>query len=182
MQAGLRANGLNSDAGTDTGSGFDTRGSDDLSAWTNPLNSSPTFEKRTARHGRAWKATWRGVGFLSGQFADKLGLPKHGKAIGLLHDLGKYSIDFQHYILSATGLLNQDGEDEEYVDAKGLKGKIDHSTSGAQLVWSALSAQGQKGHFAGQVLALCIASHHSGLIDCLSSRTKPLSSTILRGG
>ncbi len=113
----------------------------------------------------------RGVGFLSGQFADKLGLPKHGKAIGLLHDLGKYSIDFQHYILSATGLLNQD-EDEEYVDAKGLKGKIDHSTSGAQLVWSALSAQGQKGHFAGQVLALCIASHHSGLIDCLSLSDK----------
>ena len=113
----------------------------------------------------------RGVGFLSEQFADKLGLPKHGKAIGLLHDLGKYSIDFQHYILSATGLLNQD-EDEEYVDAKGLKGKIDHSTSGAQLVWSALSAQGQKGHFAGQVLALCIASHHSGLIDCLSLSDK----------
>ena len=116
----------------------------------------------------------RGVGCLSEQFGAKFGLSQHGLLIGLLHDLGKYSADFQNYILSATGLLNQD-EDEEYVDAKGLKGKIDHSTSGAQVVWSALSAQSQKGQFAGQVLALCIASHHSGLIDCLSlSETKPV--------
>lgn len=109
----------------------------------------------------------RGVGLLSEQFADKFGLSMHGRLIGLLHDLGKYSTDFQRYILSATGLLNQD-VDDEYVDAKGLKGKIDHSTCGAQVVWSALSTHGQKGPFAGQVLALCIASHHSGLIDCLS--------------
>lgn len=113
----------------------------------------------------------RGVGRLSGQFANKFGLSVHGLLIGLLHDLGKYSTAFQRYILSATGLLNQD-VDDEYVDAKGLKGKIDHSTCGAQVVWSALPAHGQKGQFAGQVLALCIASHHSGLIDCLSLSDK----------
>ena len=109
----------------------------------------------------------RGVGHLSSQFADKFGLSAHGRLIGLLHDLGKYSTDFQRYILSATGLLNQD-EDEEYVDAKGLKGKIDHSSAGAQFVWSALSKNNTQAQFAAQVLALCIASHHSGLIDCLS--------------
>lgn len=117
------------------------------------------------------EAHLRGVGNLSGQFADKFGLSIHGLLIGFLHDLGKYSSDFQHYILSAVGILNQD-EDEEYVDAKGLKGKIDHSTCGAQVAWSALSTHGQKGQFAGQVLALCIASHHSGLIDCLSLSDK----------
>lgn len=108
---------------------------------------------------------------MSGAFAEKLHLQQHGLLLGLLHDLGKYSDDFQHYLLSATDLLNQD-EDEEYVDAKGLKGKIDHSTSGAQVVWSALAAQSPKGQFAGQILALCIASHHSGLIDCLSLSEK----------
>lgn len=113
----------------------------------------------------------RGVGGLTAQFAGKFGLTPHGLLIGFLHDLGKYSSEFQRYLLSAVGILNQD-EDEEYVDAKGLKGKIDHSTCGAQVVWLALSTHGQKGQFAGQVLALCIASHHSGLIDCLSLSDK----------
>src|SRR5690606_5417612 len=50
-----------------------------------------------------------------------------------------------------------------------LKGKIDHSTAGAQIVWRELSMRGQMGIMAGQMLALCIASHHSGLIDCLGA-------------
>ena len=104
----------------------------------------------------------------SREFAGKIGLSDQGELIGLLHDLGKYSSDFQVYLRSAVGLLNQD-EDDDYVDAGRLKGKIDHSTAGAQLVWRELSAEGQLGSIVGQLLALCIASHHSGLIDCLTS-------------
>jgi CRISPR-associated endonuclease/helicase Cas3 len=100
--------------------------------------------------------------------AGKVGLPMHGELLGLLHDFGKYSDEFQAYLKSAVGLLNQD-EDEEFVDARGLKGKIDHSTAGAQVVWRDLTECGDLGRVVGQVLALCIASHHSGLIDCLSS-------------
>lgn len=113
------------------------------------------------------------VGQRASQNAQKLNLGSHGELIGLLHDLGKYSNAFQTYIQSAVGLLNQD-EDEEFVDAAGLKGKIDHSTAGAQLVWQSLSKQGQLGAIAGQIFSLCIASHHSGLIDCLSSDTDSL--------
>lgn len=109
-----------------------------------------------------------GVSKLCAGFAAKLGLSAHGELIGLLHDLGKYSEAFQIYIQSATGLLNQD-EDEAFVDAAGLKGKIDHSTSGAQFIWRELKNRGGLDRAAGQILALCIASHHSGLIDCLSS-------------
>ncbi|HKP94941.1 MAG TPA: CRISPR-associated helicase Cas3' [Fibrobacteria bacterium] len=109
-----------------------------------------------------------GVASLSSEFASKTGLALAGELLGLLHDLGKYSKEFQNYLKSATELLNPD-EDEEFVDAKGLKGKIDHSTAGAQLVWKELSNQGDLGIVVGQILALCIASHHSGLIDCLSS-------------
>ncbi|MDR2240188.1 MAG: CRISPR-associated endonuclease Cas3'', partial [Zoogloeaceae bacterium] len=108
------------------------------------------------------------VSKLSSDFATKIGLAKQGELIGLLHDLGKYSAAFQAYIQSATGLLNQD-EDEEFVDAKGLRGKIDHSTSGAQFIWQHLSGQNKLAHIAGEVMALCVASHHSGLIDCLTS-------------
>ena len=107
---------------------------------------------------------------LANAFAGKVGLDKQGELIGLLHDLGKFSAAFQAYIKSAVGLLNQD-EDEEFVDAAGLKGKVDHSTAGAQLVWEELSKQGNMGRIVGQILGLCIASHHSGLIDCLSSDT-----------
>lgn len=101
-------------------------------------------------------------------FADKLGLAEQGELIGLVHDLGKYSLKFQAYLKSAVGMLNQD-EDEDFVDARELKGKIDHSTAGAQLIWRELAKHGQLGEIVGQVLALSIASHHSGLIDCLTS-------------
>jgi len=114
-----------------------------------------------------------GVSNLSGLLARKIGQEDCGAIIGILHDIGKYSREFQDYLKSSVGLLNQD-EDEEFVDAAGMKGKVDHSTAGAQLVWKELSNHGQLGQIVGQILALCIASHHSGLIDCLTSDTKGL--------
>lgn len=107
-----------------------------------------------------------GVAEKAARNAGKISMAKQGELLGLLHDLGKYSEEFQNYIKSATGLLNQD-EDEEYVDAGRLRGRIDHSTAGAQRVWNALGKAGPQGELVGQILALCIASHHSGLIDCL---------------
>ncbi len=105
------------------------------------------------------------VGALSAAFASKLKLDEAGELIGLLHDLGKYSKEFQDYIRSALGLKNPDEDD--YVDVAARRGKVDHSSAGAQFVWRALSAKGPTERVIGQFLALCIASHHSGLIDCL---------------
>ncbi len=101
----------------------------------------------------------------SSKFASKIGLERHGYLIGLLHDLGKYSDEFQHYLKSTEGLINPDEDD--YVDASGMKGKIDHSTAGAQFLYKRFS-DGNEGRLIAQILSLCIASHHSGLIDCLS--------------
>jgi CRISPR-associated endonuclease/helicase Cas3 len=106
------------------------------------------------------------VSELAFENASKIGLAKAGKLIGLLHDLGKYSEAFQKYIGSATGLINQD--EDEYVDSKGLKGKIDHSTAGAQYIWNLTKGNKIQKQIAAQLLALSIASHHSGLIDCLT--------------
>ena len=119
------------------------------------------------------------VGALSSLRASKIGLQAVGELIGLLHDLGKYSNNFQNYIKSATGLLNQD-EDEEYVDAERLRGRIDHSTAGAQWVWKELGKSGAQGEIVGQILALCIASHHSGLIDCLGASSTDFGQDIFR--
>ncbi len=106
------------------------------------------------------------VSMIAASNSSKIGLRKAGELIGLLHDLGKYSNAFQTYIGSTTGLINQD--EDEYVDSKGLKGKIDHSTAGAQYIWSFTKDKKSQEQIAAQLLALCVASHHSGLIDCLT--------------
>ncbi len=108
-----------------------------------------------------------GVGALARTFAAKLDLGSAGELIGLLHDLGKYSAEFQDYIESALGLKDTDADD--YVDAEAKKGKVDHSSAGAQFVWHLFADRDPFSQAVAQVLALCIASHHSGLIDCLDA-------------
>lgn len=137
------------------------------------MTSIPTF----AAHYRASDKQWQtldshllGVAKLASRFAAKLELATYGELLGLLHDFGKYSHEFQVYLKSATGAFNQD-EDEEWVDSDSLRGKVDHSTAGAQLLWQELSKQGPLGQIVGQILALCVASHHSGLINCLTADT-----------
>ncbi|HVJ48743.1 CRISPR-associated helicase Cas3' [Desulfitobacterium sp.] len=103
---------------------------------------------------------------LAAKYASKIGLEKHGELIGLLHDLGKASSEFDKYIKSATSLIDPDEDD--YIDAKGRKGKIDHSSAGAQVIFNYFSNKVNESLFISQILALVIASHHSGLIDCLS--------------
>lgn len=116
------------------------------------------------------------VAVIASQLAKKINAAQSGELIGLMHDFGKYSQAFQSYIKSATGVINPD--EDEVVDFKGLKGKIDHSSAGAQWIYQTLSKidnpkrQGV-GELCGQILAICIASHHSGLIDCVNKDGEP---------
>ena len=103
------------------------------------------------------------------ELAAKLDLSAAGELLGLMHDFGKYSQAFQNYIQAATG-VNPDVDVEDTLpDGK----RIDHSTAGAQWVYGRLKkfgAQNGIGELVGQMLGLCIASHHgAGLIDCLNS-------------
>lgn len=122
--------------------------------------------RETDKEEQSLKKHLIGVGNSSQLFASKLGLGGYGKLIGLLHDFGKYSKEFQDYLNSAVGKINPDEDD--YVDVVGKKGKIDHSTAGAQYIWNILGKKGNAARMVGQILSLCIASHHSGLIDCIT--------------
>ena len=102
------------------------------------------------------------------ELAAKLDLPAAGELLGLMHDFGKYSAAFQEYIKAATGV----NPDVDVEDTLPNGKKIDHSTAGAQWVYGRLKkfgAQNGIGELVGQMLGLCIASHHgAGLIDCLN--------------
>ena len=104
--------------------------------------------------------------------ATKLNLEQAGELLGLMHDFGKYSQKFQNYIRRVNNIgFNFDQDDED-----SFKGG-DHSTAGAQWVYRELrkfgAAQGI-GELFGQMLGLCIASHHGeGLIDCLDGEGNP---------
>ena len=97
------------------------------------------------------------------KFAGKIGLDLIGELLGLLHDLGKYSFEYQCYIKSAVGLLCPG--DKDYLDPKRHKGKVDHSTAGAQWIWKALKDEVKINKLAAEIISLCVLSHHSGLID-----------------
>jgi CRISPR-associated endonuclease/helicase Cas3 len=97
------------------------------------------------------------VAAISSRLAAKIGLSQAGKLIGLAHDLGKYSDAFQQY-------LQQNAKNAAMeMEPKPSKGSVDHSTAGAQTISCGLAQSG----LAAEALALCVASHHSGLIDCI---------------
>lgn len=78
------------------------------------------------------------TGKLCGKFAESFGMYDWGYCCGLLHDIGKYSLEFQNRL-------------------KGSERRVDHSTAGAKICWE------KDGLY--KFLSYCIAGHHAGLPD-----------------
>lgn len=72
------------------------------------------------------------------EFAQHFGLGTWGRAIGLLHDIGKYSTEFQQERLNN-------------------RGRVDHATAGCLL------AREQYGKIYGHLMSYILAGHHGGL-------------------
>ena len=114
---------------------------------------------------------------LAKQYAAVIDLAEIGELLGLLHDCGKYSSDFQQYIKSSSGFCDQDHDDdscsqrtEKNRQALSMQGKIDHSTAGAQFVWQKLGANKKDWIklIAAEMMAVILAGHHGGLMDISS--------------
>lgn len=81
----------------------------------------------------------QGTAELAGDFAAKFGKTDWGYCCGMLHDIGKYSSEFQWKI------------------QENLKTQVDHSTAGAKV------CDELGGYY--WLLTYCIAGHHAGLPD-----------------
>lgn len=82
---------------------------------------------------------------LAETFGTDAGISELAKIAALLHDIGKYSKEFQ-----------------KRLDGSG--GKVDHATAGAKEVRALFNKDQNQKYFA-DVLAYCIAGHHTGLPD-----------------
>ena len=95
------------------------------------------------------------VGNLMSENAKNIGLFSTAKLIGILHDLGKISQDFQNYLCKNS--------------AHSLKEKLDHSTAGGQFVLENAVSDSDFSLMLTQIVAHIIFSHHSGLLNLYGS-------------
>lgn len=88
---------------------------------------------------------------------EPVGLSAVGETAGLLHDLGKYSEQFQAYIK----------------DGIGTRGSVNHSFAGIRLLLERYHHDPPEdmADIASELLALAVGGHH-GLFDCVDDRQK----------
>lgn len=87
-------------------------------------------------------------------YACKLDLKITGEIMGLIHDLGKYSDEFQARILYKIG-------------------KPDHATYGANYLYKLIDSDTTPNmRILIEIICLCSISHHGGLIDVIESNGK----------
>jgi CRISPR-associated endonuclease/helicase Cas3 len=128
----------------------------------------PNFIAHVRRSGEAIQSLdvhLRETADLASLFSSAIGLPECGRLLGLTHDFGKYSAQYQNYIRAITGLAGETAKSA----AEKQVGTIDHATAGAQLVWGAVVNK-RIPRSLGQILAVVIMSHHSrsGMKDFLA--------------
>ena len=91
----------------------------------------------------------KNVAEMARSFVESFGAGDWGYLLGLWHDLGKYSEEFQQRLGVAEG-------NDAHIETK--PGRVDHSTAGAQHAFKLLKDK-------GKILAYAIAEHHAGLPD-----------------
>ncbi|QHT63229.1 CRISPR-associated helicase Cas3' [Paenibacillus lycopersici] len=105
-----------------------------------------------------------GVKCIAEQFGKKMGVKHIAGLAGMLHDMGKYTIEFREYIWAA---VHDPGSSPK-------RGSVDHSTAGGKLLFE-LFHQGTPSRYEwmiAEVVGNAIISHHSYLHDFLNAELR----------
>lgn len=90
--------------------------------------------------------------------------------VAILHDVGKYSYDFQNYIKTAIS-ETQKGTYDNWI--KTVK-KNDHGVYGAYYIYSKYGKCSGIEKIVADIMAVVICYHHGGLPDCISEYKIPM--------
>jgi len=106
-----------------------------------------------------------GVKCLAERIGSKLSIEKICGLTGMLHDLGKYSDEFQEYLLEAV----------QNPDSPPKRGSVDHSTAGGALLYQMYHTKnvGKYTSLLAEIVGNAIISHHSpSLNDYVDERAE----------
>lgn len=117
-------------------------------------HSAPGLEQS---HWQGLKDHLESVSVLAASKAKHFNAQELGAIAGLLHDLGKYTDEFQRRL-------------------RGSPQRVEHSTHGAQVALKCF----KNNPIVGLLLAYCIAGHHAGLADRRESSDKQLITDLIR--
>lgn len=90
--------------------------------------------------------------------------------VAILHDVGKYSDDFQNYIKTAISETQKGTYDDWIKTAE----KKDHGVYGAYYINSKYGNNSGVKKIVADIMAIIICYHHGGLPDCISGNKVPL--------
>lgn len=110
----------------------------------------------------------KNVSFHCAEFSNNIGLESCGLLCGMLHDLGKYSPDFQEYICAAKLHTEQETYDSWIRSIK----KVDHSVYGAKYLYQNFGNTSGFTKLTCDILMEVICYHHGGLPNNLNQKNE----------
>lgn len=116
---------------------------------SNTISNSIRYyaHSRPTEHESAWqllKDHLTATGDLAAELGEPLGIAELARIAGLLHDIGKYSQEFQARL-------------------RGSKKRVDHATAGAKEIIKRFPTKPDS--MLAEMIGFCITGHHSGLPD-----------------
>lgn len=102
------------------------------------------------------------VSKIAEEYGSKLNIKHLSGLAGILHDVGKYSDDFQQYIKEAVANPEMPPK----------RGSVDHSTAGGKMLYELFHVNGKTNQekLLAEIIGNVIISHHSYLQDFLSHK------------